>query len=239
MTKTNGIPEENKWYIYRLGALIVIALTLVIHSIWLFLGDTEQFPINTIRIKAHYQCLNHKQLQTILEPHLHYSFVTLSLKKLQHDLQQHPCIKLASIKRSWPDKLIITLQEKKPLLRWNDALITEEGDLFTPYKTRDIPGLVQFNSVNAPQANTIKKYNNLSKILSDYGLSASIVNLSKNGDWEIVLNNSVVIYLGRQHIIKRITRFAKAYAALEAEQDTPPLSIDLRYSRGMAVKWSA
>ena len=79
----------------------------------------------------------------------------------------------------------------------------------------------------------------MSKILSDYGLSASIVTLRENGAWELILTNALLVRLGKNDIEERLTRFAKSYHALEAEQNTVPESVDLRYPRGMAVKWRA
>lgn len=231
--------NDHKSYLYRLGLLVFLAMMLILRSVWIFLGDREQFPINTIQIKAHYHCLNPKQVQAMLEPHLQDSFFTLSLRQLKKDLNEHPCLKTANIKRVWPDKIIISLREKEPFVRWNGALLTEEGELLPQSRPRYATPLVEFYCEKLPLKSTLKQYKNLSKILSDYGLSASIVTVSKNGAWDIALNNSVLIRLGKHRITKRLLRFAKAYAALEAEHDTPPLSVDLRYPSGMAVQWRA
>lgn len=233
------IQEETWVYFSKLAALIFIAVILLARAVWLFLGDTEHFPINTVQIKANYRCMDHKKVQRILEPHLQYSFFTLSPKRLRQDLLKLSCVRQVHIEREWPDKLILQLEEQTPFVRWNNLFMAKDGEIFSGYESNETLALPQLNGPPGTESKVLAQYKNLSKILSDYGLSASIVTLRENGAWELILTNALLVRLGKNDIEERLTRFAKSYHALEAEQNTVPESVDLRYPRGMAVKWRA
>ncbi len=53
----------------------------------------------------------------------------------------------------------------------------------------------------------------------------------------LLINKDTKIYLGKKEIAARLTRFCKAYPAVFAEKADQLASVDLRYSRGMAVQW--
>ena len=67
--------------------------------------------------------------------------------------------------------------------------------------------------------------------------SRNICQLCDNQAWELSLSNGVVLYLGKQDIEKRLLRFCRAYPSVFAERPEQLTSVDLRYARGMAVKW--
>ncbi|NDA64671.1 MAG: FtsQ-type POTRA domain-containing protein [Chitinophagia bacterium] len=235
--KNNNTSATGLRYAALLSLLIVSALVLGGRLCYIFLGDAERFPINTIKVAASYQHVTHKELETVLAEYLNSSFFALPVARLQDELNNINWIDLAYVERVWPDTLKIKLVEKKPVAVWGDALITADGRLFSKGhipEDLDIPHLYgpieQYEEV-------LQVYEKLSKILSSYGLTAGGLRLSANQAWVLSLANSTKIYLGKNELEERLLRFCKAYPAVFAEKEDQLASVDLRYPRGMAVRW--
>ncbi|TAL61159.1 MAG: FtsQ-type POTRA domain-containing protein [Legionella sp.] len=217
--------------------LVVSALFLAGRLAFFYLGDAERFPITTIKVAASYQHVSHKELETILAKHLDSSFFTLPVTQLQNELSDLNWIDTAYVERVWPDTLKIKLVEKEPIAIWGDALMTEDGKLFNEKQIPEGLDLPRLKGPIEQQAEVLQVYEKLSKILSVYGIKASGLSLRENQSWVLVLSQDVKVYLGKNDLEARLSRFCKAYPAVFAEKADQLASVDLRYPRGMAVQW--
>lgn len=224
-------------YASVLSLLIACALFLAARLIYLYVADPLRFPINTVKIAASYHHISHKELEAILEKHIDASFFAISISRLHGELSDLQWIKQAQVERIWPDILKITLVEKEPVAIWNTALITNEGEIFNEGGVSTDTALPQLSGPTKQQQQVLQVYKKMSKILSTYGLQAASLSLRENHAWELTLGNGVQLYLGKNDLETKITRFCKAYPAVFADKPEQLASVDLRYPRGMAVRW--
>ena len=140
------------------------------------------------------------------------------------------------IERVWPDILKITMIEKEPIAKWNNALLTEDGEIFNEGHSDD-EKLPELKGPVKQHQQVLQVFKKMSKILSIYGLHAASLEWRDNQAWELTLANGVQLRLGKQDLETRIIRFCKAYPAVFAEKSGQLASVDLRYPRGMAVQW--
>ncbi|ASQ44945.1 cell division protein FtsQ/DivIB [Legionella clemsonensis] len=223
-------------YASFLTLLIICALFLAARLIYLYLADSKRFPINTVKIAASYHHITHKDLESVLTKYLDSSFFSLPVAKLYADLSAFDWSNKVQIERIWPDTLKITLVEKVPAATWNNAMITEEGELFNQGGRLDA-SLPHLSGPANQQKEVLQVYKKMSKILSIYGLHAASLEWRNNRAWELTLANGVQLRLGKRDLETRIIRFCKAYPAVFAEKSEQLASVDLRYPRGMAVQW--
>ncbi|QBR83390.1 FtsQ-type POTRA domain-containing protein [Legionella israelensis] len=221
-----------------LAFLFILAIFLTFRLGYLFLADAQRFPIHTVKIVASYRHITHKQLESVLSSYLKESFFSLSASKLQSALKSMDWVDKVFVKKVWPDALKITLIEKKPLAVFGNAFITSDGRLFQKGLVHHDMNLPVLQGPKEQQAKVLQVYQKLSKILSDYGLSLSKLQLRDNQAWELTLMNGTDLFLGKQNIEQRLVRFCKAYPALMAEKTEPPARVDLRYPRAMAIQWT-
>lgn len=217
--------------------LIICALLLSGRLVYLFMADTERFPISTIKIAASYQHISRVQIESILSQYGNSSFFSLPVGQLQQDLAELPWSKQVAIERVWPDTLKIVVQEKNPIAIWNDQLMTDTGELFQIDEDSIDLNLPKLNGPENQQKDVLQIYQKLSKILSPYSLHAASLALRENQAWELILMNGIQLRLGKRDIEQRLQRFCKAYAATFADKADALVSVDLRYARGMAVQW--
>ncbi|KGP64217.1 cell division protein FtsQ [Legionella norrlandica] len=224
-------------YLAVMGFLILSALLLAGRLGYLYLADSDRFPITTIKVAATYEHVTHKELENVLAKYLNASFFSLSVNRLQNELNSMNWIDTAYVERVWPDTLKIKLTEKKPVAIWGDALMTEDGQLFNQGAVPPDLNIPKLNGPQSQQLEVLQVYEKLSKILSSYGLNASGLSLRDNQSWVLLLDNGAKIYLGKKELEERLLRFCKAYPAVFAEKAEQLASVDLRYPRGMAVQW--
>lgn len=229
--------HSNLRYHGLLFLLILIALFLAGRLAYLFLGDSERFPITTIKVAASYEHVTHKELESVLTKHLKASFFSLPVSQLQRELSDLEWVSSAYVEREWPDTLKIKIVEKKPVAIWDNALMTADGRLFNEGTVPANLNLPRFKGPLSQQEEVLQVYKKLSKILSAYGLNAAGLHLRDNQTWVLVLSSGVKIYLGKKELEARLLRFCKAYPAVFAEKTDQLASVDLRYPRGMAVQW--
>jgi cell division protein FtsQ len=220
-----------------LGCLILCAMFLAARIIYLILSDAQRYPINTVKIGATYEHIDRKQLESILAKYIGDSYFSLSTNKLYQDLISINWADQVEIQRIWPDTLKITIIEKIPVATWNNALMTEGGELFNVGIENNDIKLPHLSGPPNQQLEVLQNYQKLSKLLSIYGLHAAVLQLRDNQAWELSLTNGVQLHLGKRDLEQRLQRFCKAYPAVFADKPEQLFSVDLRYARGMAVQW--
>ena len=237
MNKNRDVDSGNLRYICWLLILTLSAMFLACRLGYYYASDAERFPITTIKVAANYEHVTHKELEGVLAKYLSDSFFTLSVGGLQNELNEMSWIDTATVERVWPDTLKIRLVEKKPVAIWDNALMTEDGRLFNEGAVPEGLNLPKLKGPLSQQEEVLQVYENLSKILSMYGLNATGLHLRENQSWVLLLGNDIKIYLGKKELEERLLRFCKAYPAVFAEKIEQLSSVDLRYPRGMAVQW--
>jgi len=226
-------------YAGALLGLVIAGLILAAHLAYVYLADPERFPVNTIKVAASYQHVSHKELETLLESYANYSFFLLPVTKLCKDLKTLAWVDEAHVERIWPDIVKVSLVEKIPIAIWNNALMSEKGDIFNPGVVARDWSLPELKGAANQMQQVLHVYQKMSKILTAYGLSIAKLTRRKNDAWELTLANGVTLRLGKQDLAHKLERFCKAYPAVFRDKLDTLASVDLRYPRGMAVQWKS
>lgn len=231
--------DVERWrYRVFLTLLIAVAFALSARLVYLYLSDTVRFPLSTVKIAASFKHITRLQLETILSTYQHDGFFTLPVRRLQRDLVSLDWVKEVNVERIWPDILSIKLVEQEPVAKWNKLLwMTSDGRLFNMDQADETSGLPELMGPVGQENDVLQIYQKLSKLLSSFGLNVALLQLHENQSWDLSLTNGVFLHLGKQDLEKRLGRFCKVYHAIFAEKLAQLASVDLRYERGMAVKW--
>ncbi|NIT60317.1 MAG: FtsQ-type POTRA domain-containing protein [Aliifodinibius sp.] len=146
-------------------------------------------------------------------------------------------IKRANVKRSWPDKISIEILEYKPVAIWNGRyFITPEGELI------EISGDEEYaqslNQLYGPVGDHVlvmNTYIQLADKLHKNEIYIHKLKLNGRRSIELVLEDDVLIIVGRDNVQSRIDRLINYYDALKAQRVKPIGKIDLRYTNGFSV----
>lgn len=164
-----------------------------------------------------------------------------------------PWVRRASVRRVWPDRLEITVEEHRPYARWSsradgrpEALINTYGEVFRAEYKGTLPLLA---GPEGKEAQVLEQAQRFARILQPIGSAVTTVTLSPRLAWQARLANGLTIEIGRDQpgdgarpgraadsAEQRLARFVRAY-----DQTLKPLSrqlnvVDLRYPNGFAVR---
>lgn len=129
-----------------LQALKRLTLLAYLLMIPLFIFLTQQllirgnFPINEIQIKNQYEKVDALQVDLIIKQYLRGNFFGLDLNLTRNVFKKLPWVREVSVRRQWPDKIEITIEEHQVIARWgNIGLVNDKGELFNAAYQEDLP----------------------------------------------------------------------------------------------------
>jgi len=142
-------------------------------------------------------------------------------------------VRSASVRRIWPDRLEISLEEQEPLARWGtDALINTHAEIFHADYAGDLP---HFVGPVGSEREVADAYRDFSDILAKAELKPKEILLSPRRAWQVKLASGMVLDLGRVEMRERLTRFVAVSKQVPELQERKGRA-DLRYSNGFALK---
>jgi cell division protein FtsQ len=152
---------------------------------------------------------------------------------LRESLKKLPWVRGASIRREFPDRLEVQLEEYQPLAHWNNnALVDSQGEVFFARSDMDMPDFV---GQDGTAAEVTQRYEQFSRQLAGLELQVNRLVLSPRHAWQLRLSNGMVLELGREDVQQRLARFVEAYPYSLAAIQSRVRYVDLRYSNGFAV----
>lgn len=226
-------PQLLLWFANLLTALAVL---LLFYSL-LFLGvHSPLFPIRGIKVDGELSHVTREQLQYVIKNELKGTFFTLDLDKTRSAFEKLPWVRQVSVRRRWPDRLEVNIEEHKAFARWgNVSLLNTFGERFDAASNESLPVL---EGPDGSERQMVDGYRQLQAVLSPLQRSATHLWLSPRRAWRLELDHQLIVEVGRDDAVARVQRFAEAYPnslALIAEKH-PFEYVDLRYPNGFAVR---
>ena len=219
-----------------MGVLFLITGVLIYQN-FAALSVYVNRPISLLEISGAGAELKHGEIETILAPHLGQGFFSFDVNVVQDELERHPWVAGAAIKRNWPDTLSVRVTEERPIARWgNNSLLNQYGEIFTPETIEHLADLPLLVGPKESQYQVMTQYQTLRRLLLPTRMSLKGLSLSPRGSWEMILNHGMEVTIGRTDIagrVKTLIEFLSSDTGLELARIE---SVDLRYSNGISVK---
>jgi len=157
---------------------------------------------------------------------------------VQRAVAELPWIESASVRRSWPSTLSVTVAEERAAARWGKAgLLNVYGELFVA-KTSHIPAeLPRLNGPAGFELEVARRFFELDKRLMQRGLTATSLKRDGRGSWQLGLSNGMQVRFGAISIDSRIERFFDALDGVLAPVAEKVNYVDMRYTNGFAIGW--
>ncbi|MCL1039677.1 cell division protein FtsQ/DivIB [Shewanella submarina] len=217
--------------------LVISAFSLSALRLHDLLGDAEALPIESVIIKGDRQYTSDAEIQAALQSLMRRSFFSADVNQVQEALEELPWVYQASVRRKWPARLKVFLQEQQPVAHWNgDKWLNEHGQVFEAPDKEGIDQLPQLAGPDAMAKDVLTSYRQIRELLQINGFGLKSLSLNARHAWRAVLDNGVMLELGREDKMARIQRFINVYPVL-AKQPNKVARVDLRYDTGLAVGW--
>ncbi len=241
----------NPWHNVRFmhagaNALLALSLCAVLATAAWWVVHRPTFALRSVAIEPH----PGTQLRYVSTPSLRLSalrrvsgsFFTVDLDAVRAGFESVPWVRRATVRRIWPNRLVVTIEEHRPFALWGDGrLMNTYGELFTANlaEAEEEGELPELSGPPGTQLTVLSRYEELTRWLVPLERSPRAVTLSQRYAWTVRLDDGSQLLLGRDQglpIEARVNRWVKVYPRVVGRFDRPAEVIDLRYPNGFAVR---
>lgn len=224
-------PQLLNWIANFLFATSIVMMLYVLLYVVVHLPI---FPLREVKVEGHLTHVTREQIKLIVAKHLKGNFFTLNLERTRDAFQKLPWARNVSVRRQWPDQIIVVVEEHEALARWgNMALVNTHGEIFHAAYDEDLP---VFYGPGDGVMEVTKGYGLYSNALNKADIKIAQVSLSPRRAWEIKTDKGMLIVLGRVDVGSRLEKFVKGYNSTIRQLNVVIKYADLRYPNGFAVR---
>jgi cell division protein FtsQ len=214
--------------------LFAAAFLLVAYGTLHYVVRLPVFPLREVRINGALAHVTVGQVEVIVKRELQDNFFTLDLAQTRAAFERLPWVRKVNVRRQWPDRLDVTLEEHVPLARWGTvALVNIQGEVFTAAYDGELP---LFVGPPASAKEIAIQYGYFQRSLAAIGQVPVQVQVSPRRAWQVRLESGLTLELGRESIESRLDRFIAVYERTVNRLRRKIDYVDLRYPNGFAVR---
>jgi cell division protein FtsQ len=224
---------------------LALALTLVVAGKWLL--SRPLFSIAKIVVRGDVSHNNDVTLRANVVHQLAGNFFSLNLGQTQAAFESVPWVRHAQVRRSFPNQLVVTLEEQKPFALWGEegasTLVNAFGEVFEANVGEiDQDELPRLNGPVDLAPQVLDLYQRLGPVLAPLGFEVDALELDRHGDWHATLSTGAEVVLGSgspQDVLTRAQAFAATLTEISARYNrraTALDSADLRHNQGYALQ---
>lgn len=201
------------------------------------------------------ELVSQETLEKKIEP-LVNELYQLDLHEIKTELERHPWVLKAQVKRLFWDSISINISTHQPVALWKNidcqnnkrqdncqGYITAQGKLITPQNlfyhqpSENTPNLIELQSSYNPDKSILllNDYRDYQKILDDMKINTFI---RSNID-SLSIEPNITVVLGYSKQLQRLQKFIKIYKELRKKIPLKRLkksTYDMRYPKGFTLK---
>ena len=208
----------------------------------LALARAPWFPLREVVVSEPLRETRRPEIEAALRDSLHPSgFWTVSTERVRTAIERLPWVRRAEVRRVWPHRLVIHIEEHRAVARWgagNAQLLNDRGEVFFASTSR--PPTLELIGPLGSAAEVLARHREFGNLLAPLGAPIARLELSSRLAWRIRLDDGLLIELGREQarapVAARLKRFAAAYRELIADASRRAAVVDLRYVNGFAMR---
>jgi cell division protein FtsQ len=194
-------------------------------------GDVVRNGVSTIRANA--------------APKLAGNFFTTDLARDRRAFESVPWVRQAIVKRVWPNRLAVRLEEHRPAAVWGgepsaDKLVNSYGEVFEA-NLGDVEddSLPTLSGPEGSSVHMLSMLNRLRPLFERIDARVDALELSGRGSWRAELDTGAEVELGRgsdDEVLARTERFLATLTQVTQRYQRPLEYADLRHNDGYAVR---
>ncbi|MCW5611284.1 MAG: cell division protein FtsQ/DivIB [Rubrivivax sp.] len=224
----------------------------------LWLTRSPLFPIRAIELGGDLARNSVPTIRANATPLLAGNFYGIDLQQGRAAFEAVPWVRRAVVRRVWPDRLAVDLEEHRPAALWEgaagavddaegstagllgDRLVNTYGEVFAANLGEvEDEALPRLAGPEGSAAQMLALLQRLRPLFAGLDLAVDRVRLSGRGSWRVELDSGAVVELGRgseDELVARCERFVRTLDQVTARWNAPLQYADLRHADGYAVR---
>ncbi len=220
------------------GFLTALALVLLAFTATALALRSTLFPLREVTVRGALSHTARGDIERVGRTAAAGNFFGVDLGAVRAAFERLPWVRRVDVRRVWPERLEVTLEEHVALARWEGGgAVNTFGERFAGEADAQLP---LFTAPDGSEAEVTRRYRLFAERLAPLGLRIDRVLLSPRFAWQLGLTNGLQLVLGRDAaddpVEARLARFAFAYPATVGRLAGRHEYVDLRYTNGFALR---
>lgn len=250
LASTAPLPADIRLMNNSASVLAAVGIALVIAALAVLAIQRPVFAVTGIEVVGE---LGHNSASTIrasVASKLAGNFFTLDLAAARQAFESVPWVRAATVKRVWPNRLQVRLEEYRPQALWADSGSADEAanrmvDSFGDVFEADAADASERNlsSMRGPDGSSrqmLAMLTVLKPLFASMNTRIETLELSGRGSWRVELDSGAQIELGRgsdDEVAARTRLFVATLPEVRSRYQQHPLRYaDLRHRDGYALR---
>lgn len=196
-----------------------------------------EWPIEVVRIDGDIRNSDRDALRRVVSGHTRDGFFGTDLGALRRSLVELPWVRDAGLRRVWPHRLDVDIDEHRAAAVWNeDQLVSRAGVVFAP-ETFDDDGLPRLAGPDGTAEAMLARLRRFQVQLDGIGADIDRLRQDERRSWTAELADGIELRLGREQVDARLERLAAVWWPAVAGERARIRAVDLRYPNGFAIAW--
>lgn len=230
--------QRKRLWLRRAALATGFALLTTVPAAWLVKRHAQSFAVQAVTIEGEFHNEQAHEIERTLLPHVKGDFFTADLVNARRALLELSWIREVSLKRRWPNRIIVKIEEQVPVAVWNETRFLNDGaGVFTHRYIDQGQLLPRLSGPPGTEREVLAQSVLWSDWLRQAGLHLAGVRLDERRSWILVTRDGITVNLGKEKIEARLQRFLRAFPKYLKSRLTEVSTVDLRYSNGFAVSW--
>jgi len=222
--------------------LAASAALLAAAAVWLV--RVPSLPVHEVVFAEPLSHTRRLEVEQVLPGSLKGNFFSLNLESVRGALEKLPWVRKVEVRRIWPARLEVRVEEHRPVARWGDGrgeLVNSYGEVFAALLgDQELAALPQLAGPTGTAPDVLKHYSEFVGAFQSVGERPVQLILSPRLAWQLKLDNGMLVNMGREQpkspVGARLQRFIEVYPETVAKRAIRPVVVDLRYPNGFAMK---
>jgi len=242
--RLSRIPAGTRFLIGVLGLVFVITLFLMLSEV---AKDPRVFPVRNVDVLGTLDYTDRRYLSQLVESDLEKGLLAINIERVRNKLETLPWVAAAHIRREWPGRLTVDIEEHEPAARWNDyGLVSKRHEMFVPPQLHadsvrhmewqeHFSSLPRLTGADGRHDAVLDDYRHYQMKLAALNLTIVALNEDDRHSQTLELSNSVIVKLGYEQQRTRLDNFIAVHDRLVSEDQAGQLlRFDMRYNNGFA-----
>lgn len=220
------------------GALTALGALAFVAAGAHLLMQTQLFPLREVSVRGTLAKTSREDIEAAMQSRISGNFFAADLAAIRAALEQLPWVRRVDVRRAWPDRIEVSLEEHVALAHWGDsAMVNLHGERFAATSGEALP---RFAGPDGTEGDVARRYRRFVELAAPLGTSVEGVTLTSRRAWQLRLSSGLQIELGREQPGEtpesRLARFVAAYPATLGRIARAHEHVDLRYPTGFALR---
>ncbi len=232
------------------GLLIGAAILSLLGLMLFWVSHRPAFAVKRVVIDSIEGELRHvtsSQVHAAVLENLDGTVLSANLRPVQQSLQAIPWVRSATVRRVWPNRLLVRIEEQQAVAVWSrGVLVNHYGESFAGAK-EDHDQSCLLATLSGPAGSeklVLDRARELQGWVAPLGMSLSSLRLTEQYAWTAVLDSGLTLDLGRDALgisaQERVKKFVQTQPWLSQrlglEGGPVVVHADLRYATGYAFR---